>query len=237
MGGFYWLFGLGFIIFLGIWLSSDFLSSVMGDASLAPSIKAASLMFLIIPFTALFRGFFQSVHLTEYVAISQVVEQMVRVFGIIIVTIVAVNHLPIYSIGVLTSIATIIGAVIAGLWLTLMFRRKKTAYKLSKHQKLKGTFVQSLLIGIAVYSITYVLHLVLQVVDVFSLVDLLRKYGLAFEEAKIAKGVFDRSHSMVQLGLVIGSSLALALIPALNKDLNQQLLALKWTFYYHYLPH
>src|SRR5690606_6282024 len=44
------------------------------------------------------------------------------------------------------------------------------------------------------------------------------EYGLASDEARMEKGVFDRGYPLVQLGAVLGSSFALALIPSLSKQ-------------------
>src|SRR5690625_3779007 len=59
--------------------------------------------------------------------------------------------------------------------------------------------------------------LIIQFADVFTLVPGLLEYGLSNTEAMEAKGVFDRGQPLIQLGTVLGSSFALALIPALSK--------------------
>ncbi|MGP4073773.1 oligosaccharide flippase family protein [Piscibacillus sp. B03] len=229
---FYLLFSLGTLVFLTLWLLAGPLAQLMGDPSLKSPIRAASLMYLVIPITALFRGYFQSINITEFVALSQVVEQFVRVVGIIVATILTVYYLPssLYTIGVLTSVASVAGVTFASLLLIILFKRNKSTLQVAQNKSLSNQFIKVLLLGIVIYSINYILHLLLQVVDVFSMIDLLKQYGYTFEESKVVKGVFDRSHSMIQLGLVLGSSLALALIPVLNRDKKQQISAYKWTF-------
>ncbi|WP_175615531.1 oligosaccharide flippase family protein [Piscibacillus halophilus] len=229
---FYWLWGLGFLVFVMLWLASGSLAHIMGDPNLQTSIKIAGAMFLIIPLTSLLRGYFQSTGLTEYIALSQVVEQFCRVIGIIVVTVLTVYYWPtsLYQLGVYAAWATIIGTAAASLLLMILYRKKASSINAKLNQPLQKGFIRALFVGIAVYSINYLLHLVLQVVDVMSMVDLLREFGYSFNEAKIAKGIFDRSHSLIQLGLVLGSSLALALIPTINKNRSQQIIAFKWTF-------
>src|SRR5699024_3713578 len=58
-----------------------------------------------------------------------------------------------------------------------------------------------------------------QLADVFTLVPALVEFGLAPLEAMQVKGVFDRGQPLIQFGTVIGSSFALALIPAVSKKL------------------
>src|SRR5690625_6662426 len=60
--------------------------------------------------------------------------------------------------------------------------------------------------------------LIIQFADVFTLVPGLIKHGLSNIEAMEAKGVFDRGQPLIQLGTVLGSSFALALIPTISKQ-------------------
>src|SRR5699024_3557415 len=55
--------------------------------------------------------------------------------------------------------------------------------------------------------------------DVFTLVPALVEFGLAPQEAMQMKGIFDRGQPLIQFGTVIGSSFALALIPAVSRKL------------------
>ncbi|MFK4996593.1 hypothetical protein ACI2OX_00330 [Bacillus sp. N9] len=52
-----------------------------------------------------------------------------------------------------------------------------------------------------------------QLVDSFSLYSLLVKAGMAMEEAKALKGVFDRGQPLIQLGTVAAASFSLVLVP------------------------
>src|SRR5699024_4081385 len=56
--------------------------------------------------------------------------------------------------------------------------------------------------------------LVLQLADVFTLVPSLLKGGFAPLTAMESKGIFDRGQPLIQVGAVIGSSFALALVPS-----------------------
>ena len=60
---------------------------MMGDSHLTPMIQAASLSFIFIGMLGVLRGYYQSANNMTVPAISQVIEQVIRV-GIIIVTII-----------------------------------------------------------------------------------------------------------------------------------------------------
>src|SRR5699024_11232669 len=66
--------------------------------------------------------------------------------------------------------------------------------------------------------LNHMILLVVQLADVFTLLPGLLQYGLTRGEAMQAKGVFDRGQPLIQLGAVLGSSFALALIPNLSKN-------------------
>ena len=63
------------------------IANMMGDGHLTPMIQAASLSFIFIGMLGVLRGYYQSANNMTVPAISQVIEQVIRV-GIIIVTIV-----------------------------------------------------------------------------------------------------------------------------------------------------
>ncbi|GEL78254.1 stage V sporulation protein B [Tenuibacillus multivorans] len=226
------LLGAGASIFIIIFFSANQLAAWMGDSNLGESIQVASVMFLIIPITASLRGFFQGLELTSYIAVSQIIEQFVRVLFIIgfTVFIIMLTNQSVYHIGPYAAWATVIGTVVAGVFLLLAYKYNLTLLNLPQRLKLSPNIMQVFLISVVIYSLNYMLHLVLQLVDVFTMVEQLQVFGLAFDEAKETKGVFDRSHSMIQLGLVLGSSLALALVPSIGKKAKQHLLAFRWTF-------
>src|SRR5690625_4791879 len=67
-----------------LWAKADGLAKLIGDAQLAPAFKMTAYVFLFIPLTALLRGIFQSQLKMRPIALSQVGEQLVRVFIILL---------------------------------------------------------------------------------------------------------------------------------------------------------
>src|SRR5699024_12711655 len=70
-----------------LYLLAPFISESLGDPELVGIYQFAALSFLLLPFTALGRRVFQGELKMHYVAMSQVVEQVVRVGIIIMVAI------------------------------------------------------------------------------------------------------------------------------------------------------
>src|SRR5690625_2742205 len=65
--------------------------------------------------------------------------------------------------------------------------------------------------------------MIIQFADTFTLVPSIRDYGLEKIEAMAMKGVFDRGQPLIQVGTVVGSSFALALIPNLTREKSKSL--------------
>ncbi len=61
----------------------------------------------------------------------------------------------------------------------------------------------------------------MQLVDSFTLLPLLRQAGL-HELAKTAKGIYDRGQPFIQLGTVAATSFSLALVPMLSRKQTQR---------------
>src|SRR5699024_8814389 len=81
--GFLVLLVLSLLITTFLWGTSKKLAVFMGDPNLYQEVRAVSLTFLLIPFEAIFRGYFQSELIMEPSAISQISEQLVRIIVII----------------------------------------------------------------------------------------------------------------------------------------------------------
>ncbi|MGM8215705.1 oligosaccharide flippase family protein [Bacillaceae bacterium W0354] len=234
---FFLLLFFGLFMFTMIFLFSGKLAILMGDPSLEVSIRVAAGMFLLIPFSALLRGFFQGLEQTKYVAVSQIIEQFVRVIFIIIFTfIVTKQQYSIYGLGSMTAVGTMSGTLVSILFLLVAFYffKNKNGVIFGQLTYINKRIFRALIVGSIIYGLTYLLHLLLQFIDVFTMVKALKEYGFSFEAAKEQKGIYDRGNAIIQLGLVFGSSLAMALIPSMQKQndlgIGHERLAFKITF-------
>ncbi|MDX8047542.1 oligosaccharide flippase family protein [Gracilibacillus sp. S3-1-1] len=211
------------LLFLGLFFFSPVLANWMGDNQLIIPLKHISWVFLFVPFVALLRGVTQADEWMEPTAYSQMIEQLLRA-AIIIVTAVFIfsGHLGVYQIADGAMIASIVALTASFLFL-YMFARKKRYWSqnTSVQQKGSGKLFSSIVLAGIVISLNHMLLLLMQLADAFTMVPGLVKFGMNVTEATTLKGIFDRGQPLLQLVTVVGSSLALALVPAVTK-LNWQ---------------
>ncbi|PYE43757.1 oligosaccharide flippase family protein [Paenibacillus barcinonensis] len=86
------LAGFGSITAIGMYASAPWIASLIGNQHVIPSIRAASLALLCVPLMTGLRGYFQGMQQMLPTAISQVVEQMVRVTVMIVVLLWLIRH-------------------------------------------------------------------------------------------------------------------------------------------------
>ncbi|PAV28569.1 low temperature requirement protein B [Virgibacillus profundi] len=205
-------------IFLFLFLNAESLALWVGDVNLTHTYRFAAFTFLLIPFTALLRGFFQGEYEMKPTAFSQVGEQFVRVFIIIFAAVyVVIKNQSLYTIGQAAALASIVGGGTAILILGLFFVKRKPITD-EQFEIPWNYYVRTLLTLGIVAALNHMVLLVIQFADAFTLIPNLMTFGLSKLEAMEAKGVFDRGQPLIQLGTVLGSSFALALIPSISKQ-------------------
>src|SRR5699024_12215879 len=74
----------GVIFFLVLFTCSHWITFLMGDVNLAPMLRAASVSFIFVGLLGVYRGYYQAHHEMNIPAISQVIEQFIRVVIIMI---------------------------------------------------------------------------------------------------------------------------------------------------------
>lgn len=204
------------LLFLLLYISSPAIAQVIGDNNLTNAYRLVAFTFLFLPFTSLLRGVFQGTHDMKPTAYSQVGEQVIRVGIIIMVAyLFTLGKVDVYAIGKTAALASIAGSFIACIILIFFFLKSKPITRQYFSIPWKYYLRTILMLGL-VASLNHMILLIVQFADVFTLVPNLMKHGLSTNEAMIAKGVFDRGQPLIQLGAVLGSSFALALIPTLS---------------------
>lgn len=209
------------LFFLFLIYFSPKLSHIIGDSTLESAFYIVSFAFLMVPFIALFRGVFQAYGNMMPTAFSQVIEQSIRVVIIIAISyLIYDRNLSVYLVGKFGAIATIAGSITALFILTFYFIKYKP-YTLERHTIPWTYYIRTLLLFGFVAALNHMLLLMIQFADVLTLVPLLVDFGFSSDEAKEMKGIFDRGQPLIQFGTIVGSSFALALIPAMsNKRLE-----------------
>lgn len=205
-------------IFLILYLNADSIAKLVGDEHLTSSYQFIAFTFLFIPFTSLLRGVFQGQYKMKPTAYSQIGEQLVRVSIIIVAAyLIFARKIDVYKISEIAVWASIAGALLAIIVLGAFWIRERPFSVESFPIPWKYYIQTVFLLGI-VASLNHMVLLIIQFADVFTLVPSLEKHGLSSIDAMIAKGIFDRGQPLIQLGTVLGSSFALALIPVLSKQ-------------------
>lgn len=217
---------LGLVSFLVLFFGADWLARQMKDPELSNLLQVVSFFFLLIPFTAFLRGYFQGVGNMKPTALSQVGEQFVRVGMILFLAILLIRGpFSLYDVGAGAMFGSIIGGIM-GLVILLMFIRKEEKRPLMDLREVIGdtSFADSLKIfkilavqGFAV-CISSMLLLLMQMADALNLYSLLVTSGIEAGEAKELKGIYDRGQPLIQLGTVVATSMSLALVPLISNE-------------------
>ncbi|MHA8137862.1 putative polysaccharide biosynthesis protein [Lactobacillaceae bacterium Scapto_B20] len=211
------LSGFAIVIFLGLQFSASFLAVQMGDPRLDNVIKAVSWMFLLMPFLSTSRGYFQGTLNMLPTAISQVVEQVVRVAIIILVAVLAYqNHWDLYKMGADAMLSSPISAIFSSIVLVAfcwpLFKCPSRRPNADNWQLTKQLLVEG-----GTICLLSSLMIMMQLVDSFTIRKGLIASGLNGLASQDIKGVYDRAQPIVQLGLVIGTAFASATLPSLAK--------------------
>lgn len=210
-----------------VWFGSSLIAYLMGDLALEPVIQVASYTFLLIPPLTLYRGYLQGQFILVPTAVSQVVEQFLRV-GVILWAALQFRYVGGWSIYQVSQVAmwgSFVGGVAAiGLLARAHHRAGFRAFgwtwrALSSWPK--KTIRRRFLIEGGLVSLYSGYLILFQLLDSFLLVNFLEKSGLTATQARVEKGVFDRGQPLVQLGLVVALALSTSFLPMLTKYLRE----------------
>ncbi|MCA0985629.1 polysaccharide biosynthesis protein [Halobacillus yeomjeoni] len=212
---FLWMAGICGLIFIIGYSQASTIAAVMGDMKLVPSLRSAFFVFLLVPFVSLLRGVFQGGNQMGPTASSQIIEQLIRVSIIIATAVWVMRSERLYAIGIGASTAALAGALGAILVLVL-YARKHQVWSYQRWES-SISYIKTILFYGLFICFNYMMLLSLQLVDAFTLVRGLIDFGIDLESARVSKGIFDRGQPLIQLGTVLASSIALALIPSVTK--------------------
>ncbi|MBM7618064.1 PST family polysaccharide transporter [Weissella uvarum] len=231
---FWLLMGLSVLIFTAIYGGANLIATGMHDVRLIPEIKAVAWMFLCMPFLAVGRGYTQGQLDMAPTAVSQVIEQVVRVGIILVVAWWGMQQQwNVYQIGTwATFAATLAGiAAIISLWPKTGTVRSNSVSQTGNIPVAWRTLWRRLWFEGGLLAVLAALLVLLQLIDSFTVKGLLQVNGLSASAAEVQKGVYDRGQPLVQLGMVVATGLGTALLPALHEHWqNKRWQELKKTF-------
>lgn len=222
----------GLSLFAAVYGFAGALSSWMGDSALQPIVESVSWLFLFMPLVATLRGYFQGTYRMQPTAVSQVLEQLVRV-GAILVAAYLYKKLAwdVYEMGSKAMSGATIGAIMASFVLVTAMRKEWSdgelwqASALSKRDS-KNTEWGRMIRRYATEGLTICLLsailVLFQLIDSFTLYNGLLDGGMATETAKGIKGIYDRGQPLVQLGMVVGTGFSASFIPMMSQAYVQE---------------
>lgn len=216
------MFGLGSFLFL--YLFSHQIADILGGSSTRPALIIVSATLLIAPYMAVYRGFFQGHENMTPTAVSQVIEQFVRVGLILLIAAYLVQNL--YSDTEVAGgimVGSFFGALASFVYLRYLYGRSEVRVKKSlpynwSHFKRTAGRILYISIPIAFGAITMAL---LNLVDSVTIPSALKAYENSSDNVNYLYGIYGRGLALVQIVTVFASSVILPLIPNISAKLAQ----------------
>ncbi|SEC37749.1 polysaccharide biosynthesis protein [Paenibacillus sp. GP183] len=220
------LMGTGLLFFFALYLGAEQIAGWIGIADTQRAIRSVSFALLFTPVLAVLRGYFQGQHDMVPTAVSQVIEQLVRVITMIALLLYFVfMEASMDWVAAGATFGSVTGAAAGLLVMLTYWLRDRRVRKLAagKSEKASGTAPHvsdfQLVKQIASYAIPICLGTIvvpiLTLVDTFTMPRLLAAAHLSEAEAMRQFGLYNRGLPLVQLVVMIASSLSVALVPAL----------------------
>ncbi|KEK12013.1 polysaccharide biosynthesis/transport protein [Lysinibacillus sphaericus] len=215
----------GVISFTIIYGFSAQIANALGGPSTEIALIIVALTLLVAPYMAVYRGFFQGFGDMRPTAISQVIEQLVRVALILIVAyfLVAMDYSnDIVAGGIMAG--SVLGAL--GSLVYLLYKYFRSSIKVTSKEKYSSkdfsTYSKTILkisIPIAIGSVTMALF---NFVDSFTVTYGLRNAGADASEISFLYGIYGRGLTLVQITTVFASSIILPLVPLITTKIAER---------------
>lgn len=213
---FWYLTALSVLFFVALFVGSTFLANLMGDSALAPILRTGSFIVLVMPALAVVKGDFQSRGQLAPIAYAQVIEQFIRVCIILVGTwIIMSTTASLYAAGHMAILGTVLAEYFAFILLFIFYKKRQgTISRALQPTKVhKWTVIKEVTLLSVSVSMSGLLLTCYQLVDSFTVFSALVEQGMTTGQAMETKGIYDRGQPLVQLGIVIASSLSLAIVP------------------------
>ncbi|WP_410985522.1 oligosaccharide flippase family protein [Bacillus cereus] len=216
---FWFLLGIGCIGFFTLFFGAHTIASAMGDANLDKLLRIISFSFLLMPFLSVARGYFQGFNNMMPTAVSQVIEQTIRVSIIVFLSLFLIAHeFDLYTVGAGAMLGSIVGGIIGIFVLLFYIRHNFRSIFLQGWKRIhdKKEIIRILFWQGLAICVSNLVLIFMQMADSVSFYTLLIQAGEPAEVAKVLKGVYDRSIPLMQLGTVVTTSFSLSLIPIIT---------------------
>lgn len=217
---FFYLLFLSLVFFILLRGFAPFFAEAMGDPQLGSLLRVSAYIVLIMPFLSVLKGNFQAYGQMVPVAVSSVGEQASRVMIVLIGTWIAVTSgASLYEAGEIAMWGAVIGEATGVIILALYYRR--TFIGNVEKVDVWATVKELTIISLSVSASSLIL-LLFQLVDSFTILNQLVTLGMPEEHAMATKGVYDRGQPLVQMGSLVATTLALAIVPLIAHHASKE---------------
>ncbi|WP_088052907.1 putative polysaccharide biosynthesis protein [Virgibacillus dakarensis] len=216
------LFGIS--SFLLIFSFSSPLASALGGQSTRLALIVVTATLLVAPYMAVYRGYFQGFEDMKPTAISQVIEQFIRVGLILVIAYYfAQQDFSDATIAGGIMIGSVVGAFVSLIYLRVKYVRASFKQTLARKYTFKqfsswSKRILKLSIPIAFGTITMAL---INFIDSFTIPYGLRNIGESETSINYLYGIYGRGLSIVQIATVFSTSIVLPLIPLITTKLAE----------------
>jgi O-antigen/teichoic acid export membrane protein len=206
----------GIIVFGLTWAGADELSVLIGDRETARAIRGVSTALLFVPLVAALRGYVQGYGRMSLSAMSQLVEQLIRVSVMVFVlwlSWAAGWGEADIAAGVMSGSA--VGGVAALLFLALYAWRDGSKGRIPREGGALWKDMKRLAVVAMPATLGAIVVPAVGVVDAFTVPRLLHESGMSEAEAMSVFGVYSRAQPLVQLVVMMAGAAAAAIVPGL----------------------
>ncbi|MDQ0272247.1 putative polysaccharide biosynthesis protein [Cytobacillus purgationiresistens] len=223
----------GIVCFLIMYLGATTLAAAFTSVDdpeklqdIATVIKAVSFALIIIPFMSLIRGYFQGHQSMGPSAVSQVVEQLIRIMFLLAGAFIVMNVMN-GSLVTAVSVATFAAFIggLGSLFVLFWYWYKRKPYMDELLEQDKGTIdisLKEMYKEIIVYSIPFVLvgiaNPLFQLIDLLTFNRAMDSMGIPIEESEIALSILNyQTHKLVIIPVTLAIAFSMTLVPSITK--------------------
>ncbi|MGX6443094.1 putative polysaccharide biosynthesis protein [Neobacillus sp. K501] len=189
-------------------------------------IRAVSFALIVVPFMSLIRGFFQGHQSMGPSAVSQVVEQIVRIaftLGGAFIVVQFLNGSIVTAVSVATFAAFVgaIGSLVVLFW--YWFKRKPHLDQLLEHDKgtvnvSLGEMYKEIFVYAAPFVFVGIANSLFQLIDQFTFTRAMTELGHSLKASQAAFSIMNfESHKIVIIPVSLATGFSLALVPSITK--------------------
>jgi len=216
----------GLLGFLLLFFGAGIIAGWIGNAETKPAIQSVSFALLFVPIMAALRGYFQGSRNMVPTAVSQVVEQFIRVGTMIIVLVLLTTWTISASwIAAGATFGAVTGAIAGLLVMLLYWRRHERLQQLEwrRIEAAKATHSKERFSSLARRMLLFAIPVCLgaiavplmSIVDTFTLPRLLQQPGMSDLDVMTEFGIYARGLPLVQMVAMLVSAISVALVPAI----------------------